>query len=199
MSWHPTRLTAAQLEERRLAAGRLLRAGRLSQAEIARQVGVTPAAVCHWARQLQTVPRGLGPLRRRPKAGRPPKLTAVQWTELVRALRAGACAAGFDTERWTLPRIAQVVQRRFGVRLHPSSLSRGLRARGWSVHRPAPRAQERNARRIARWRTDDWPRIKRGRGARGGGSSAWMRRGTPFARGLGRPGPRGARSPPSTA
>jgi hypothetical protein len=35
MSWHPNLLTLAQLEQRRLAAGRLLRAGRLTQADIA--------------------------------------------------------------------------------------------------------------------------------------------------------------------
>jgi hypothetical protein len=34
--WRPAHLTPDQLEERRLAAARLLRQGRLSQAEIAR-------------------------------------------------------------------------------------------------------------------------------------------------------------------
>jgi hypothetical protein len=43
MSWHPSHLTPAQPEARRLAAGRLLRAGRLSQAEIARAFGVSRA------------------------------------------------------------------------------------------------------------------------------------------------------------
>jgi predicted transcriptional regulator len=51
--WHPLQLTAAHLEERRLTAGRLLRSGRWSQAEIARRVGVSAAAVSHWARQLE--------------------------------------------------------------------------------------------------------------------------------------------------
>jgi len=198
MSWHPTRLTAAQLEERRLAAGRLLRAGRLSQAEIARQVGVTPAAVCQWARRLSTVPRGLAPLRRRPKTGRPPRLTPAQWTQLLGALTRGARAAGFDTERWTLRRIAAVVRRTFRVTLHPTALARGWLARGWSVHRPAPRARERDAARIAAWRTRDWARIKRGRGAPGVSSSVWTRRDTRSARGSGRRGPPAAWSRRST-
>jgi putative transposase len=42
--WRPARLTLGQMEERRLAAATLLRQGRLSQAEIARQLGVSPAA-----------------------------------------------------------------------------------------------------------------------------------------------------------
>jgi hypothetical protein len=37
--WRPSKLTPKQLEERQLAAVRLLRAGRLTQAEIARRVG----------------------------------------------------------------------------------------------------------------------------------------------------------------
>ena len=41
MTWKPSYLTREQLEERRLAGGRLLKAGKLSQAEIARQVGVS--------------------------------------------------------------------------------------------------------------------------------------------------------------
>src|SRR3989442_9763115 len=52
MLWQPTRLTRAQLEERRLIAGRLLRAKRLSQAEIARQLGVSRATVSRWNRRL---------------------------------------------------------------------------------------------------------------------------------------------------
>ena len=43
--WRPAHLTAAQMEERRLAAAVLLRQGRLSQAAIARQVGVSRASV----------------------------------------------------------------------------------------------------------------------------------------------------------
>ncbi|WP_082145832.1 helix-turn-helix domain-containing protein [Microvirga massiliensis] len=37
------------MEERRLAAARLLRPGRLSQPEIARQLGVSRASVCRWS------------------------------------------------------------------------------------------------------------------------------------------------------
>jgi hypothetical protein len=40
MAWQPARLTRVQMEERRLAAGQLLRAEGLSQAEIARRLGI---------------------------------------------------------------------------------------------------------------------------------------------------------------
>src|ERR687891_1631512 len=69
MVWQPTQLTRAQREERRLAAARLLRAGRLSQAEIAREVGVHRASVTRWKRRLAC--GGVRALRRR-RGARPP-------------------------------------------------------------------------------------------------------------------------------
>ena len=99
MGWQPARFTPAQLEERRLAAGRLLRAKRQSQAAIARELGVSRAAVTHWKRRLeQQGPRGL---RWRRPTGRPSRLTPAQWHHLIRLLERGAVAAGFETERWS--------------------------------------------------------------------------------------------------
>src|SRR3954471_20756547 len=58
--WRPTHLTSEQMEERRLAGATLLRQGQLSQADIARHVGVSRASVCRWAAILaQEGPRGL--------------------------------------------------------------------------------------------------------------------------------------------
>jgi putative transposase len=180
MAWHPRRLTAVQLEERRLAAGRLLRTGRLSQAEIARRLGVSPAAVSHWAQWLRDRPRGLAGLRRRPRLGRPPRLTPAQWQEVLQTLAQGARAAGFDTERWTLRRIAQVVRRRFGVAYHPSTLWRRLRAVGWSPQRPAVQARERDDALVEAWLKHDWAKVKRGLVAQGASLPSWTRRVTRF-------------------
>src|SRR4051794_39612339 len=160
MVWQPQHWTSVQLEERRLAAARLLRAGKLSQAEIARHVGVSRAAVTHWKQRLEQ--RGRHGLRRHPSPGRPSHLTAAQWRQLLHILTRGAVAAGFDTERWTLRRIAAVIQRRFGVRYHFRWLGAALRARGWSPQRPLPRARERDEALVAAWLRRDWPRVKRG-------------------------------------
>jgi hypothetical protein len=72
--WRPVHLTPEQMEERRLAAARLLRQGRFSQAEIARQLGVSRASVCRWAATLaQEGGRGL---QARSITGRPPRGSA---------------------------------------------------------------------------------------------------------------------------
>jgi predicted XRE-type DNA-binding protein len=53
MSWRPKKLTAKQREERRLEAGQLLRTTDLSQAAIARIVGVSRTAVTKWKQQIK--------------------------------------------------------------------------------------------------------------------------------------------------
>src|SRR5918912_1234087 len=106
--WRPTHLTPKQMEERRLEAARLLRQARLSQAEIARQLGVSRASVCRWAATLaQEGSRGL---EARPIPGQFPRLNEKAWTRLGRLLDRGAVAAGFAPERWTLERIAALIE-----------------------------------------------------------------------------------------
>ena len=55
-------------------------------------------------------------LRAKPAPGRPPKLDVEARKRLERALLEGARAAGFPTEFWTCPRVAELIERRFGVR-----------------------------------------------------------------------------------
>lgn len=110
--WKPSKLTTEQKGERRLEAGRLLLAGELSQAEVARRMGVTPRTVSEWAERLREGDPGLDALKSRPKSGRPPRLTPRQWGEVLDALGLGAISAGFPTERWTLARVRTLVQKR---------------------------------------------------------------------------------------
>ena len=178
MTWRPTQLTREQMEERRLAAGRLLRAGRLSQAEIAREVGVSRVSVTRWKHRLAQ--GGLPALRRRRAPGRASRLTTDQWDRLVRVLGCGALRAGFDTEQWTLPRIATVIERALGVAYHPRSLGRALRARGFSPQQPVERARERDDALVEAWLKRDWPRVKRGLAEAGVPLPSWTRRVTRF-------------------
>ena len=164
MSWTPTKLTRSQMEERRLEAARLLRQGRLSQSEIARRLGVTPAAVHKWRRRLGE--GGKRALRRATASGRPCKLSPEQEQQLFRLLDAGARAAGFDSERWTLPRVQRLIEREFSVSYHARSLSAFLRQRGWSRQQPASQDKRRDEELIRAWLTKDWPRIKKVAAAR---------------------------------
>jgi transposase len=164
MAWQPQTLTRAQMEERRLEGGRLLRAGKLSQAEIARHLGVSRATVQVWKKRLAA--GGLRQLRSRRAGGRRPKLTAPQKKELLHHLKRGAQLAGYPTDRWTLVRIAEVIQRQFGVTYHPKYIGRLMRQLGWTPQVPLPRAVERDEDLIRAWLAHDWARIKKSAAAR---------------------------------
>ena len=88
MTWKPSYLTREQMEERRLKGGRLLKAGKLSQAEIARQLGVSRATVSDWAKTIET--KGIKGLRKRKAAGSQSTLNQSQKQKLKYMLDRGA-------------------------------------------------------------------------------------------------------------
>jgi transposase len=146
------------LEQRRLQAGRLLRQG-VSKAEVARQLRVAPSSVSGWAKRLEQ--GGLAALKSRGRWGRRRGLDDRQRQQLAKALQAGALAAGFATELWTLPRIGVVIQRLFGRRYSDSQVWRILRSMGFSPQRPSRRALERDEAAIAQWKKRRWPALKK--------------------------------------
>lgn len=164
MTWRPTKLTREQMEERRLEGGRLLKEGKLSKAEIARQLGVTRGSVTVWAKALEA--GGLRNLRQRKSSGRKSKLTAEVKRKLKRFLDRGALAAGFPTDRWTLVRVSELLKKEFGISYHPNALGRVLDDLGYSVQKPLPRAAERDEELVKAWLAKDWPRIKKGAASR---------------------------------
>jgi transposase len=194
--WRPAHLTPEQMEERRLAAARLLRQGRFSQADIARQLGVSRASVSRWAATLAQ--QGRRGLATRIRAGREPRLDEKAWARLGGLLDRGAMAAGFATERWTLRRIAALIEREFGVHYHPHYLERPLKAHGFSVQHPATRAKEREELVIAVWPKRDWVVLKRRPSGRAARSFFGTRRATASAPGQAPPG-RGAGLPRSSS
>jgi transposase len=102
-----------------------------------------------------------------------PRLTDEQVGEVEKALLAGPHSNGFETDLWTLARVADVIEKLTGVRYSQTRTWEILRHRlGWSRQRPARRALERDDEAIADWIKTDWPRIKKGPGADGPGSSS---------------------------
>ena len=148
----------AELERRRRLAMRRLQAG-YSIAQVAAFLEVDPRSVRRWRNAFHH--RGKQALRACTGAGRPPKLSTTQEKIVRRWLREPASAHGFGTELWTGARLAWLLQREFGLRLHPHYLSAWLRARGLTPQKPARVPRERDPQAIARWLEADWPRIKK--------------------------------------
>jgi transposase len=163
MNWKPSYLTREQMEERRLAGGRLLKEGNLSQAAISRQLGVSRATVSEWAKIVKS--KGIRGFRKRQAVGQS-KLSKVQKAKLKRMLDHGALACGFPTDRWTLERVRQLIQREFEVTYHPNYLNRLLRQLGFSPQKPLPQAIEQEKELVEAWLQQDWSRIKKVAAAR---------------------------------
>jgi transposase len=153
-----------ELEQRRMEAARLLRAG-ISQSEVARRLGVHRQSVIRWQRVLaRTGPAGL---KKAGRAGRKPKLSVQQLAALESTLRGGPEAVGYASGLWTLGRVRQLIEQQSGVRYNPSQVWRILRQLHWSCQRPAGRALERDEQAIRRWKRVEWPRIKKKPRAKG--------------------------------
>jgi transposase len=115
-----------------------------------------PANVSRWHAQWRQgglpAPRSAGP------TGYAPRLDEQQLHRIDQALRQGARAHGFDSDHWTLARVATVIQRVTGVGDHRGHVRKLLRHRLHDrLQRPARRAVERDERAIARWVAGDWP------------------------------------------
>lgn len=130
-----------------------------SQADVARCLGVAPSAVCQWRKAYAK--GGQAALAASKHPGRPPSLSPKQCERLLNYLRQGPTKHGWKTELWTLPRIVELIEKKFSVRYDQSGVWRLLRRLGWSCQKPERRARERDADAIERWRKEDWPRLKK--------------------------------------
>ena len=169
MKLHPgTRRDFAGLEKRRLKAARLFAKGR-SRAEVAHTLGVSWPAVNNWHEVWQR--EGEPGLEAVGRAGRKPKLTPAQLSQVEQELLRGPLAHGYATILWTLPRIARLIAKLTGVKYHPGHVWRILRALDWSIQRPEHRAKERDEEAITRWQKRRWPARKGGHSVEVPGSS----------------------------
>lgn len=146
------------LERDRLKAGRLLLKG-VSQAEVARRLNVSTAAVCRWNRRLEQ--GGLDALRSSGLRGRPASLDEIDRTRLKTFLLEGPMTHGFATDMWTLPRVRMLVAKQLKVKLSEPQIWRVLKAIGFSSQRPARQARQRDAQAVEHWKRRTWPRLKK--------------------------------------
>src|SRR6266436_5042002 len=150
----------AGLERRRMAAAKLLQQG-VSQAEVARRLGVHRQSVIRWVRELRQSGRA------RPVSARRGPTASAR----------GPQALGYETALWTAPRVARLIEQRCGVRYHPAHVWRLLGQLGWSCQRPAGRALERDEAAIQRWKQYRWPQLKKKPAGRAKPSSSSTRAG----------------------
>jgi transposase len=147
-----------QLEKRRRRAIELLQTG-LNLSEVAAKVGSSPSSVFLWRQQYKE--KGGDGLKAKPVPGRPSQLNGRQKQKLTRILLKGALECGYNTDLWTTRRVADVIDKEFGVDYHPNHMWRFLQYLGWSCQKPEKRAYERDEAKIEHWKRYKWPHIKK--------------------------------------
>jgi transposase len=153
--------SAEELERRRRRAVALVQEGHGIR-EVARRVGASPGTVVRWRDAY--LASGEKALSAKPRQGAKRwKLSPRQRERLAKLLLKGPLAHGYGTHLWTLPRVAEVIEKHFGVSYHPHHVWRVLRQMGWSCQKPERKAREADDEAVERWRRVDWPRIKKRR------------------------------------
>jgi transposase len=150
--------SADLLEDRRRRALALWDTG-LSLNEVGRRIHCAASSVLRWLRARRL--GGPDALRVRFSPGRPWKLGVSQRRRLLRLLLKGPRAHGYRTQLWTAARIAEVIEREFGVHYHRDHVGRLMHSLHWSPQKPETRAVERDEAAIARWKRQHWPRVKK--------------------------------------
>lgn len=144
-------------EKRRLRAAELFEQG-VPNVLIAQRLGVSDSAVDLWKARWEA--GGAEALRSLGRPGYPRLLDEDQGAVLVAELERGALAHGFPTDRWTAPRVNELIERLFGVCFaQPSGAWRLLDRLGLTFHRPGRRATQRDEEAIRAWREVTWPDI----------------------------------------
>ena len=157
----------ARREQVRLAAAELMEAG-ASDWEVARRFRVSRMSANRWRRVLAA--GGRAALASRGAGGARCRLSPAQLRELEAVLEAGPAASGWTEDQcWTLARITGVIRARFKVDCTLAGADLLLHRIGWSVQVPARRAAERDEARIAAWREETWPVVKKQRRTRAPG------------------------------
>jgi transposase len=150
--------SADRLEYRRQLADQWLDEGKGIN-EVAGLVNAVPSSVHRWKEIKKQ--HGAKGLKAKLHPGRGCRLRASDQEKLVHLLLEGPLAAGYDTDLWTGPRVAQVIERTFGISSPPDHVSRLLHGLGFSCQYPEQRARERDEEAIRQWRLKEWPRIKK--------------------------------------
>jgi transposase len=157
-SYHTSSSSRKRLEQRRMKAGKLFQKG-CAQAELARTLRVTPAAVNQWHSIWKEC--GLSGLKSKGHPGAETALTKEKAVKLKRAILKGPRAFGYATDLWTLERIRAVAKKEAKLSFGTTWIWHAVIALGFSCQKPIKRAVERDERAITAWKLNTFPALKK--------------------------------------
>lgn len=145
-------------EMRRLAIHRAL--GGETHVEIARSLDVHHDSVSKWVRAYRA--EGAEGIASTKASGRPSKLSDRQVAKLRRIIIGKTPRQlNFGVNLWTVPVIADAIEKLFEIRLHETTVLRMLHRIGLTPQKPVRRAFNRDPEQIHEWTTHAFPNIVR--------------------------------------
>ena len=127
--------------------------------QVARSLRVSTKSVYQWRRAWRA--GGYAALASKGAGGNRCKLDEAQLVQLRAALEAGPGAYGWaQDQRWTLARVAALIERLFGVCYTLRGVSFLLHRLRFSPQVPAHRAFERDEDAMAEWRSATWAKAR---------------------------------------
>lgn len=126
--------------------------------QIATELRVSEKSVREWRRRWLS--GGTGALASAGAGGSDCKLSDDQQRQLAEILDEGPVVQGWADARWTLARVAEVIERRFGVGYTLRGVSYLLHRMGYTLQVPARRAIQRDEQAIQTWHRRRWPAVK---------------------------------------
>src|ERR1700681_864014 len=152
------KLDHATLEALRIRAVQSVQDGE-SPEDVARTLRVTPRAMYRWLAQYRR--GGWNALKAKPLAGRPPKLDGGMLKWLYTTItQKNPLQLRFQFALWTREMVAELIARKYGIRLARNSVGRLLAQLGITPQKPLYRAIERDATLVQRWLKTEYPKIK---------------------------------------
>lgn len=151
-------MSRKEKETRRLKAGKLFDKGR-AQAEVARKFKVTTAAANHWHAAWKK--GGTAALKSKGNSGFESALTPEKQRNFKKAILQGPRAFGFETDLWTLARLAAVMKKVNQIKFSEVWIWHIVRELGFTPQKPQVKAKERNEKAIAEWKARRLPDLKK--------------------------------------
>jgi transposase len=166
-------LDHSTLETIRLMAVERVRDGEAPSTVIA-AYGFSRTTIYRWLKAAAKPGVGLRALRARRASGRPRSLTPRQEGQVFRWINGkDPRQYGLDFGLWTRSVVAELIERKFGIRLGLTAVGALLAKLGLTPQKPLQRAYQRDPEAIERWQRETYPAIARQAKAAGGEVFFW--------------------------
>jgi transposase len=157
---YETRISISPQALKRLQGGEMILNG-YDNETIAEIVGVTTRSVSNWRTALKCQNDDLCALVRKQGSGRVPRLNDEQKQQLKKIIIDGAIAAGYPSERWTSKIVADVIKKKFDVKLASRSVRKLLPTLGLSPQKPVVKSHKHDEKEAAKWAKYTWKKLKK--------------------------------------